>query len=190
MAAYIFDRFPAAVRAMAARCKLSFAIRPGLSQEDRRRPKEMTKERQEGNTLHSHSSSADARKAGVGRNRGSSTSAPSLSVSASLSSSRSLLSRTSHSDASLCASSSTGAGASLPTSVVDLGRSFNFEVRSRVISNKSGLPKSTTDLGERVSLTAYNLLVHGDICAARSHSPSAPPSSGPRRYAATPPAHT
>jgi hypothetical protein len=29
MAAYILDRFPAAVRAMAARCKLSFAIRPG-----------------------------------------------------------------------------------------------------------------------------------------------------------------
>jgi len=101
MAAYIFDHFPATVRAMAAHCKLSFAIRPGLSQEDRRRPNEMTKERQEGNTLHSHSSSADARKAGVGRNRGSSTSAPSLSVSASLSSSRSLLSRTSHSDASV-----------------------------------------------------------------------------------------
>jgi len=120
MAAYIFfDHFPTAVRAMAARCKLSFTIRPGLSQEDRRRPKEMTKEKQEGNTLHSHSSSADARKAGVGRNRGSSTSASSLSVSASLSSSHSLLSRTSHSDASLCASSSTGAGASLPTSMVD-----------------------------------------------------------------------
>ena len=41
-----FDRFPAAVRAMAARCKLSFAIHPGLSQEDRRCPKEMTTERQ------------------------------------------------------------------------------------------------------------------------------------------------
>jgi len=27
-----FDRFPAAVRALAARCKLSFAFRPGLSQ--------------------------------------------------------------------------------------------------------------------------------------------------------------
>jgi len=114
-----FDRFPFAVHPMAACCKLSFAIRPGLSQEDRRRPKEMTKERQEGNTLHSHSSSADARKVGVGRNRGSLTSAPSLSVSASLSSSRSLLSRTSHSDVSLYAPSSTGARASLPTSVVD-----------------------------------------------------------------------
>jgi len=43
MAAYIFDRFPAAVRAMAARCKLSFAIHPGLFHEDRRRPKEITK---------------------------------------------------------------------------------------------------------------------------------------------------
>jgi len=104
---------------MAPRCKLSFAIHPGLSQEDRRHPNEMTKERQKGNTLHSHSSSADARKAGVRRNRGSLTSAPSLSVSASLSSSRSLLSRTSHSDASHCASSSTGARASLPISVVD-----------------------------------------------------------------------
>ena len=104
---------------MTAYCKLSFAIRPGLSHEDRRRPNEMTKERQEGNTLHSHSSCADARKAGVGRNRDFSTSAPSLSVSASLSSSRSLLCQTSHSDASLCVSSSTGAGASLPTSVVD-----------------------------------------------------------------------
>jgi hypothetical protein len=28
--AYIFDRFPAAVRAIAARCKLSFALRPRL----------------------------------------------------------------------------------------------------------------------------------------------------------------
>jgi len=65
MAVYIFDRFPAAVRAMAACCKLSFAIRPGMSQEDRRRPNEMTKEIQEGNTLYSHSSSADARKAGM-----------------------------------------------------------------------------------------------------------------------------
>jgi hypothetical protein len=36
MAAYIFDRFPAAVRAMATRCKLSFALRPGLSQEDKK----------------------------------------------------------------------------------------------------------------------------------------------------------
>jgi hypothetical protein len=28
----LFDRFPAAVRAMAALCKLPFALRPGLSQ--------------------------------------------------------------------------------------------------------------------------------------------------------------
>jgi len=46
MAAYIFDRFPAAVRAMAVRCKLSFAIRPGLSQEDIRRTKEIANETQ------------------------------------------------------------------------------------------------------------------------------------------------
>jgi hypothetical protein len=44
MAAYIFDPFPAAVRAMAARCKLPFAIRPGLTQEDRRRTNEITNE--------------------------------------------------------------------------------------------------------------------------------------------------
>jgi len=43
MAAYIFDRFPAAVRAMTAHCKLSFAIRPGLSQEDRGHTKEMVR---------------------------------------------------------------------------------------------------------------------------------------------------
>jgi len=104
---------------MVARCTLSFAICPGLSQEDRRHPKEMTKERQEGNTLHSHSSSANTIKADVGRNRGSLTSSPSLSVSASLSSSCSLFSRNSHSDTSLYVSFSTGAGASLPTSVVD-----------------------------------------------------------------------
>jgi hypothetical protein len=30
----LFDRFPAAVRGMAARCKLSFALRPGLSHEN------------------------------------------------------------------------------------------------------------------------------------------------------------
>jgi hypothetical protein len=42
MAAYIFDLFPVAVRAVAARCKLPFAIRPGLSQE---RTNEMTNER-------------------------------------------------------------------------------------------------------------------------------------------------
>jgi len=80
--------------------------------------KEMTNERHKTQN-HSHSSSADAIKAGVGRNRGSSTSAPSPSASALLSSSRSLRSRSSHSDASLYASSSTGAGTSLPTSVVD-----------------------------------------------------------------------
>jgi len=30
--AHIFDQFPSAVRAMAARCKLPFALHPGLSQ--------------------------------------------------------------------------------------------------------------------------------------------------------------
>jgi hypothetical protein len=45
MAAQFLDRFPAAVHAMAARRKLSFALRPGLSQEDRERTKESTKEK-------------------------------------------------------------------------------------------------------------------------------------------------
>jgi hypothetical protein len=34
MAAHFFDHFPAAVRAMAARCQLSFALRLGLSHEN------------------------------------------------------------------------------------------------------------------------------------------------------------
>ena len=33
-----FDRFPAAIRAVAARCKLSFALRPGLYQPATGRP--------------------------------------------------------------------------------------------------------------------------------------------------------
>jgi hypothetical protein len=116
MAAYFLDRFPAAVRAMAARCKLSVALRPGLSHEDRARTKEITNEGTK--EIVPYSSSADAMKAGVGRNSDSSTSAPSSSASALLSSHLSLLSRSSHSDASLCASSSAGAGTRLPTSVV------------------------------------------------------------------------
>jgi hypothetical protein len=58
-------------------------------------------------------------KAGVGRNRGSSTSAPSSTAAALLSSALSLRSQSSHSDTSLCASSSATAETSLPTSVVD-----------------------------------------------------------------------
>jgi hypothetical protein len=34
MAAYTFNRFPAAVRALATRCKLPFARRPGLSEKN------------------------------------------------------------------------------------------------------------------------------------------------------------
>jgi hypothetical protein len=37
--------FPSAVRAMAARCKLPFALHPGLSREDEMRTKEITQER-------------------------------------------------------------------------------------------------------------------------------------------------
>jgi hypothetical protein len=97
----LFDRFPAAVRAVAARCKLSCAVRPGLSHENNDRTKERTNERtkENGPRSHSHSCSADAMKAGVGRNKGSSTSAPSSSASTLLSSSRSLRSGSSHSTA-------------------------------------------------------------------------------------------
>jgi hypothetical protein len=55
MAAHFFDRFSAAIRAMAARCKLSFALRPELSQKieiaprklpikEQKKTKERTKE--------------------------------------------------------------------------------------------------------------------------------------------------
>jgi len=68
---------PSAVRAMAARCKLPFALRPGLSQEDMIRTKEITpekrpnkgrrqkKETKESATGPPQSSSADAMKDGV-----------------------------------------------------------------------------------------------------------------------------
>jgi hypothetical protein len=64
------DRFPAAVRALATRCKLSLALRPGLSQEIESAPKRKNsdkKERQKKATPVLYSSSAAA-KAGVGRN--------------------------------------------------------------------------------------------------------------------------
>ena len=60
-AAYILDRFPAAVRAMAARCKLSFALRPRLAQENDDRIKVKTKETTNEKRPHSHTSSADAK---------------------------------------------------------------------------------------------------------------------------------
>jgi len=45
MARLFTVRFLSAVRAMAARCKRPFALRPGLSQEDVKRTKGITKER-------------------------------------------------------------------------------------------------------------------------------------------------
>jgi hypothetical protein len=42
MAAHFFDGFPAAVDAMAARCKPFFALHPGLSVENSDRTKEIT----------------------------------------------------------------------------------------------------------------------------------------------------
>jgi len=64
----------------AARCKLPFALRPGPSQEDVRRTKEITKERQREEqrkpSPRPYSSPADAMKGGVGGNSGSSSPAP------------------------------------------------------------------------------------------------------------------
>jgi hypothetical protein len=117
-ASRLWRTFIAAVRAMAACCKLSFALRPGPSQENDDRTKEKQKrQRKETPSLSLHFS--DAMKAGVGRNNGCSTSAPSASAAALLSSSRSLRSRSSRSDTSLCASSSAGGGTRVPTSVVE-----------------------------------------------------------------------
>jgi len=47
MAGLCTVRFLSAVRTVAARCKLPIALRPGLSQEDMIRTKEMTKEKEE-----------------------------------------------------------------------------------------------------------------------------------------------
>jgi len=62
--------FPSAVRAQVARCKLPFALRPGLSQEDMIRNREITKERQKKEQKNPcpapYPSSADAVEEGVG----------------------------------------------------------------------------------------------------------------------------
>jgi len=72
---------------MAARCKLPFALRPGLSPDDVMRTKEITKERipvQRENkrkacpSPYPFSSSADAMKEGMGKNSGCSSTAPNL----------------------------------------------------------------------------------------------------------------
>ena len=103
---------------MAARCKLPFALRPGLSQEDVVRTKEITGEK----SPNKRENKGD-RVPGVGRNTGNSSpapnslKAPSSSASALLSSSRSRRSQRSHSGTSLPASSSVGT--SLPTSVAE-----------------------------------------------------------------------
>jgi hypothetical protein len=174
MAADIFNRFPAAVHAMAARCKLSFAIRPGLSQEDRRHTKEITKERHK----NFYSSSADAIKVGVGRNRGSSTSAPSPSASALLSSSRSLPSRSPHSDTSLYVSSSAWAGTSLPTSVVDRKSSttllhLSSASRSQTFQRLFHLPVSFLTSAHKVFCcsfhSAHSLKRWSHVCVSLAH---------------------
>jgi len=104
MAAYILPDFLSAVRAVAARCKLPFALRPGLSQEDKVRTKEITNESNKGKVTIPYSSSAGAMKEGACRNSGSSSpvpnspAAPSSSASAPRSSFRSRRSQSSHSD--------------------------------------------------------------------------------------------
>ena len=112
----MYSPFPGRSPREAAQCKLPLCPPPRPS---RRRKfahqgnKQMKRQRKDAPVP--YSSPADARKCGVGRNSGSS-SAPNASASALLSSSRSLLSRSSHSDASLPASAS-AAGTTLPTSV-------------------------------------------------------------------------
>jgi hypothetical protein len=106
-------RFPSAVRAKAARCKLPFALRQGLSQESKSAPRRL--QRKDKGKPPPILLFRGSHEGGVGRNSVcSSPPAPSSSASPLLSSSRSLRS---HSDVSLCASSSAGAGTSLPTSV-------------------------------------------------------------------------
>jgi len=114
-------RFLSAVRAMAARCKLPFALRPDLSHEDLMRTKGITKERKEKRAWPSkekqkkdtaYTVPADAMKSGVGRNSG--VPPPSGFIApAPCSSSHS---RTSSSETALTASSSS-TGTRLPTSV-------------------------------------------------------------------------
>jgi len=106
MAAYILPGFPVRSPHSGARCKLPFALRPGLSQEENLCTKAITKESDIAIAAGSYSSSADAMKSGVGRKSGRSSPAPyppaapssSASASASGSSSHSLRSLRSHSD--------------------------------------------------------------------------------------------
>ena len=119
-----------AVRAVAAHCKLPFALRPGLSRKgvkiNEETTPEITKEKTKETRTHPHPysccSSADAMKEGMGRNSDSSSpapsspAAPSSSASTSCSSSRSRRSRSSHSDTSLPVSPASGGGTSLPSS--------------------------------------------------------------------------
>jgi len=119
-------RFLSAIRAVAARCKHPFALRPGLSQEEAlHRTKEITKgktnrEKRASTTKErakertAYTVPADAMKSGVGRNSGDSPPAPGSSAPAPCSS---IHSRTSSSDTALTASSSASAGTLLPTSV-------------------------------------------------------------------------
>jgi len=112
-----------AVRAVAAHCKLPFALRPGLSEDHTIRLKEITKGNDIGKVVIPYSSSADTMKEGMGRNSGRSSSAPdppiapSSSASAPCSSSRSQCSRSFYSNIWLPALSSLRGSTSIPTSV-------------------------------------------------------------------------
>jgi hypothetical protein len=174
------DRFPAAVRAVAACCKLSFALRPGLSRENRERTKERTNEIAKGSTQRKRSpvpytSSADAMKECVGRNSGSSSPpVPSSSASALRSSSRSLRSRSSHSDVPLRASSSAGVGTSLPTSVVERKSSpallhVSLASRSRTFQRLFHLPVSFLTSAHKIFCWAFYSEHCSRVCVLQEH---------------------
>jgi len=131
MARLFTVRFLSALRAVAARCKHPFALRPGLSPEDVKRAKGITKERRaktkdkrkgkkakderKESQRPPYDVPAGAMKSGVGRNSG----VPPSPVSSAPAPCSSRHSRTSSSDTALTASSSASAGTRLPTSVAD-----------------------------------------------------------------------
>src|SRR3978361_480929 len=103
---------------------------------------------------------------------------PSPSPSALLSSSLSFLSRSSHSDASLCASSSAGAGTSLPTSVVDRKSStaplhLSSASRSRTLQRLFHLPVSFLTSAHKIFCcsfhSAHSLKRWSRVCVPPAH---------------------
>ena len=112
-----FDQFQSAVRAMAARCKLPFALRPGLSQEDMKRTKRKTKERTREIETRPLALFRRCHERGRGEKQRLFLTIGTQLLPPPFSSSHSLRSWSSHSDTSLLAFSS--AGTSLSTSIVE-----------------------------------------------------------------------